>query len=126
MSNSSRATCGDCIYFAGEKLSIGTECTNINKEFRSDTARYKNRGTFACKLFVPQVNVPTRSVEKDETLDIVTMSDIVDIIERYAMQLDTENGVDSFVCNKLCKHYKDTHSAACATCKRNYNDNFEV
>ena len=43
--------CKNCMYWLGEKTSIGTKCLCPYKKWRSETAAYKAAGDIACKYF---------------------------------------------------------------------------
>ena len=43
--------CRDCKYLTGEKSTIGIECMNPDKRFRTKTAHFKYPHTKACKLY---------------------------------------------------------------------------
>lgn len=43
--------CRDCKYLTGIKSTIGVECMNPTKEFKTNTAHFKYPHTKACKLF---------------------------------------------------------------------------
>lgn len=43
--------CRDCKYLTGIESTIGVECMNENKQFRTKTARFKYPCAKACKLF---------------------------------------------------------------------------
>ena len=48
--------CRDCIFWSGEKTSIGVRCMNPEKFWRSETAAYKAAGDAACKLYKEVAN----------------------------------------------------------------------
>ena len=43
--------CRDCKWLNGKKICIGIECTNPDKEWRTDTAIWHQPSTPACKMF---------------------------------------------------------------------------
>ena len=49
--------CGQCKWLNGKKSTVGIECTNPRKKWRSRTAKYHHTSTKACKMFTPIGNV---------------------------------------------------------------------
>ena len=47
--------CKDCRWLKGEKSSVGIECTNPLKRWRSRVAKYKQMSAKACKKFSPRL-----------------------------------------------------------------------
>ena len=51
MKSNKNKTCESCIYWKGEKRSIGTECLHPTRPFRTSTAKYKLKNVPACRYY---------------------------------------------------------------------------
>lgn len=78
--------CKDCKYFIGEQRSIGRECRNEAKTWRTEYAMFKDPSTKACKMFEPAEDL---SVSGD-VIGTVSLENVTEEQKRALLEEDTE------------------------------------
>lgn len=77
--------CGECAYLNGDKVSVGTACTNPEKEWKREISMYHHKWTKACKLFTP-IRKEVGAYTCEIPLKLPSLNDYVRVCRANAFQ----------------------------------------